>query len=143
MQVIEVHNEHDLCAVIDLRYEILRAPWGQEYETSTDGFEKNSVNALLRDENGEPLACGRLQEIGQWQGQIRYMAVKESGRGKGFGRMVLRFLESRARDRHLKKIMLQARENALAFYEKEGYRLVEKSFLLWDKIQHYRMEKDI
>jgi hypothetical protein len=39
--------------------------------------------------------------------------------------------------------MLQARENAVPFYLSIGYSIVEKSFLMWGLIQHFKMEKAI
>lgn len=40
-------------------------------------------------------------------------------------------------------IVLNARENAIKFYEKNGYHIIEKSYLLFGKIQHYKMIKRI
>jgi hypothetical protein len=36
---------------------------------------------------------------------------------------------------------LQARENAVAFYERNGFHVVKPSFLLFNEIQHFLMEK--
>jgi predicted GNAT family N-acyltransferase len=41
------------------------------------------------------------------------------------------------------KIFLQARENAVPFYITMGFRVTEKTFLLFEKIQHFAMEKDL
>ena len=40
-------------------------------------------------------------------------------------------------------MILNARENAVLFYKKLGYHITEKSNLLYGKIQHYRMKKNI
>ena len=44
---------------------------------------------------------------------------------------------------NLQQIELQARENAVEFYKNSGFTVKEKSFVLWDIIQHYLMVKDI
>jgi len=41
----------------------------------------------------------------------------------------------------LETVILHARENTLPFYQHHGYTLVERSFLLFDEIQHYLMSK--
>jgi N-acetylglutamate synthase-like GNAT family acetyltransferase len=135
-------NPGELDSVIDLRYRILRKPWDQPFETSRDELEEQSINAYIS-ENGSVVACGRLQKNANAEGQIRYMAVDEAYRGKGYGKAVLHFLEKEARLMGLKTIMLQARENAVEFYVKENYNMVGPSFLLWGKIQHFQMEKRI
>jgi hypothetical protein len=38
---------------------------------------------------------------------------------------------------------LQARENAVGFYKRCGYAVKEKSYLMWEVIQHYLMEKEL
>jgi N-acetylglutamate synthase-like GNAT family acetyltransferase len=136
-------SEKEIEAILQLRYKLLREPWNQPYETSSDGNEESSVNAYIEDSAGKIIACGRLQENENKIGQIRYMAVDTSFQGRGLGKLVVEFLEKKAGELHLDKIQLQARENALEFYKGRGYTIKEKSFLLWGMIQHYLMEKKI
>lgn len=142
-RVREAHTPQETQAIIALRYEILRKPWDQPAATATDDLESASVNAFIADEAGQVIACGRLQENPGKTGQIRYMAVDKHYQGKGLGKQILGFLESRANEMGLAKIELQARDNALEFYKSAGYTIKEKSFLLWGLIQHYLMEKDL
>lgn len=127
-------------SIIQLRYDILRAPWGQSKESATDELESKSVNAYIAI-NNEVIACGRLQENEGKVGQIRFMAVAKNYQGKGLGEKILLLLETEAKIKQLVKIELQARENAVKFYEKNGYTIVQSSFLLWGQIQHYLMQK--
>jgi predicted GNAT family N-acyltransferase len=136
-------SETDLNKIIQLRYDILRKSWQQPIETATDELESQSYNALLENENGEMLACGRLQINANQIGQIRYMAVATTFQGKSYGEQILKFLETQAKQLNLKSIELQARENAVSFYKKNGYEIKEKSFLLWGTIQHYLMVKEL
>lgn len=141
--VKESQSDKELQAIIDLRYKVLRRPWNQPADTASDGLEAESVNAFIEDGAGNMLACGRLQENANKVGQIRYMAVADSVRGKGLGKRILSFLEQKARQKGLVKIELQARENSLSFYQGNGYTVRETSFLLWGIIQHYLMEKEL
>jgi N-acetylglutamate synthase-like GNAT family acetyltransferase len=141
--VKEVKNPGELSAVLDLRYRILREPWQQPAATASDGLEEKSVNAFISDDDGKAIACGRLQENEGKVGQIRFMAVDDKYQGKGLGKLIVDFLEQRGKSLGLQRIELQARENAVKFYESCGYSVKEKSFLLWDIIQHYLMEKKI
>ena len=142
MYTVTIANSTDeLAAVIDLRYRILRKPWNQPFETATDGMEEKCVNAYITDED-RVIACCRLQVNEGNVGQIRFMAVEESMQGKGLGTLILEKLEQQAEKLRLTRIELQARENAVSFYERQGYSIKEKSFLLWGIIQHYLMWKD-
>lgn len=141
--VKEAKTKTELEAIIALRYTILRQPWNQSAETASDHLEESSCNAFITNEHGAVIACGRLQENEHKTGQIRYMAVASSYQGKGLGKLVLQFLEEKATELQLRKIELQARENAIEFYKAKGYVIKEKSFLLWGIIQHYLMEKSV
>ena len=136
------NTKTEIDGIIDLRYDILRKPWSQPKETSTDGMEESAINAYI-EENGKVIACGRLQDNGSGVGQIRYMAVDANYQGKGLGKLIVIKLEDEAQKINLQTIELQARENAVEFYKSQGYIVKEASFKLWDIIQHYLMSKEI
>jgi len=69
------------------------------------------------------------------------MAVHPDYQRQGFGNMLMRHLEEESRQNGAKKIILHARESALNFYKKNGYKQIEQSYLLFGSIQHYLMEK--
>ena len=140
VQIANTQNQID--AIIDLRYDILRKPWNQPKETSSDGMEDTAINAFIVD-NGKVIACGRLQDNGEGLGQIRYMAVDSDYQGRGLGKLIVIKLEEEARNINLRTVELQARENAVEFYKSQGYAVKETSFKLWDIIQHYLMTKNL
>lgn len=140
--VRQAHTEPEFQAILQLRYKILRQPWSQPIDTATDALEHSSVNAYI-EKDGLAIACGRLQENEGKTGQVRFMAVDSAWQGKGLGKDILFFLEEKAKELTLVKIELQARENAVKFYESCGYKIKETSFLLWGQIQHYLMEKQL
>lgn len=135
-------DKNIISKIIELRYDILRKPWNQSKDTATDGLEESSVNVYI-EENEKVIACGRLQDNGAGVGQIRYMAVAQNYQGKGLGKIILKKLEEEALKLKINKIELQARDNAVEFYKSCGYSIKEKSFKLWDIIQHYLMLKTL
>lgn len=137
------HTPQEVERIIDLRVKILRKPWNQPAETATDNLEVISINVYIENEHKEIVACGRLQENENKVGQIRFMAVEDKQQGKGLGKMIVNALEMEGKKLHLKKIELQARDNAVDFYKSCGYTIKEKSFLMWGQIQHYLMEKNL
>lgn len=143
MKAIFADNPKNIEKILELRFKILREPWGQSKESSSDGNEDTSYNAFIEDEKGNAIACGRLQTNDVNTGQIRYMAVANGMQGKGLGKLILKALEQKAKELGLKKIELQARENALEFYKANNYNLKEKTHLLFGVVQHYLMEKQL
>ena len=129
--------------ILQLRYTILREPWHQSKASATDDLEETSYNAYILSDTSDVIACGRLQENENKVGQIRYMAVDQIWQGKGLGKLILQALEKKGIELGFKKIELQARDNAVSFYKNNGYKVEQKTFLLWNQIQHYLMSKTI
>ena len=71
------------------------------------------------------------------------MAVEPGYEKQGIGKKIVGVLEGHARENNRTKITLDAREPAAGFYEKLGYIKKEKTYLLFNKIQHYKMRKTI
>lgn len=136
------NDQETLDKIIQLRYKILRSPWGKPIESVFDLDESPFYNAYIQNEAGKVLACGRLQ-IENNIAQIRFMAVDQKLQGKGLGQKIIKALEDKAQELKAQKIVLQARENALGFYDNLNYRLVKPSHKLWSIIQHYEMEKTL
>ena len=95
------------------------------------------------DDNNEVIAVARLQFNSDDEAQVRYMAVAGAYERQGIGRELINSMEAYAGESTRRKIVLDAREPAVGFYQKLGYTVVEKSYLLFDEIQHYRMMKTI
>jgi ribosomal protein S18 acetylase RimI-like enzyme len=125
----------------DLRWRILRAPWGQPRGSERDSAEKSAFHLLLLDSDGKTTACGRLHLNNPNEAQVKYMAVDEDFRGRGYGGRILQALESEAGRRGARKIVLNSRENALEFYIRHGYRVIGEAETLFGVIRHVRMEK--
>ncbi|MGW8310106.1 MAG: GNAT family N-acetyltransferase [Thiogranum sp.] len=142
MEIRAPHSESEWEAYFELRWRILRAPWQPE-GPARDDSDDSSVHRMVCSANGRVVAVGRLHRVDAATGQIRFMAVDDSEQRKGYGSLLLRSLEQSARELGLGSIILQARESALFFYEHHGYRIEEKTFLLFGEIQHYLMSKPL
>jgi N-acetylglutamate synthase-like GNAT family acetyltransferase len=126
----------------DLRWRILRAPWNQPKGSEKDELEGNSIHIIAIIE-GEIVGCGRIHFNSIDEAQIRYMAVENELQGRGIGKLILNELEQKALEKGAKKIILNARENAVKFYDKNGYKIVKESHTLFGEIKHFLMRKDI
>jgi predicted GNAT family N-acyltransferase len=138
----EPRSAAEWTAYYSLRWRILRAPWHQR-GPDRDPTDDTSLHRMVCTEQGEVLAVGRLHRADATTGQIRFMAVDSQQQRKGYGSLLLKALEQAARELELTSVILQARENAVPFYRKHGYRVQEKTFLLFDEIQHYLMSKQL
>ena len=144
MNIIEPQSSEEFRKYYNVCYEILRKPWGQPIGSERDEGETTSIHRMIIDEKtGEVLAVGRLQFNSIYEAQIRYMAVLDEFQGQGFGSQIISALEDVARENGNKWMILSARENALQFYKNNGYKIVRKTHLLFGKIQHWLMKKEL
>jgi predicted GNAT family N-acyltransferase len=128
-------------AYFNLRWRILRQPWGQPRGSERDSVDDSAFHLLLLDPARKALACGRLHFNTLAEAQVRFMAVNENARGRGYGRRILQGLEAEARRRGARKIVLNARDNVTEFYAKHGYEVIGEAETLFGVIRHLRMEK--
>jgi N-acetylglutamate synthase-like GNAT family acetyltransferase len=141
LQVRAPRDSAEWEAYYDLRWRVLRAPWGRPRGSERDAFDATATHLMVCDQQGAVLGVGRLQRDDDGTGQLRYMAVATACQGRGIGSLLLEALEREARAQGLSTLLLHARENAVPFYAQRGYRLMEPSHLLFGSIQHYKMEK--
>ncbi|HEX7385710.1 MAG TPA: GNAT family N-acetyltransferase [Castellaniella sp.] len=86
-------------------------------EEEMDAFDEQCVHALARDDQGRPVATGRLLP----DGHIGRMAVDRVWRGKGVGSQVLQALIAEARTRGDSQVVLAAQLHACPFYVRHGF----------------------
>jgi predicted GNAT family N-acyltransferase len=141
IKIIEPQTKEQFEAYYLLRYEVLRKPWNQPPGSEKDEQENESFHFMAL-KNNEAVGVCRLQFNTSIEAQIRYMGVKENVKGSGIGKKLISFAEEKAKAKNAEKVILQAREIAVDFYKKCGYSVVEKSYLMWGKIQHYLMKKE-
>jgi len=130
-------------AALLLRWQRLRAPWGQPRGSEVDAAEASAILLVAVDDPGRIIGTGRLHQIDHDTGQIRYMAVATEQSGRGVGRAILASLEDSARRLGLARIKLNARSTVVEFYARQGYRDVGPGPTLYGEISHRLMAKPL
>lgn len=142
IQVRSPKTPDEFAQYYHIRWQTLRAPWGEPEGSEKDEREDETLHraAFI----GEKIVgVARIQKNSIDEAQIRYMGVVDECRGYGIGRLLVESLEEAAREKGFKQIILDARENAVGFYIVLGYEVVGESYLLFESIQHYRMKKQL
>ena len=143
MEIIEASTPDELQRYYDLRWKVLRAPWKQPRGSERDELESSGNHLMIVDEHQAVIAVGRLHFNNIGEAQIRYMAVALAQQRKGLGTLLLNALEQRAVALGAVRIVLDARENALRFYRKQGYAVQGPGHTLFNSIAHVKMRKDL
>jgi len=126
-----------------LRHQTLREPWGQPKGSERVEDDATAVHAILRNEAGEALGVCRLHLNTPQEGQLRFMGIRADQQGNGLGNLLLAYMDDRARQMGATSMVLHARDYAVNFYRRNGYEIVEESYLLFGTIQHYKMAKQL
>jgi len=141
VEITEPATADEFRQYYELRWKILRAPWKQPRGSERDSMEADSTHLMLVNPAGIVVGVGRLHFNNIREAQLRYMAIDFTRQRQGHGSRLLHALESRAREFGAARIVLDARETALRFYYKHGYRTVEPGPVLYNSIAHAKMEK--
>jgi ribosomal protein S18 acetylase RimI-like enzyme len=143
LKIIEPKSIEEFDSYFQLRWEILRKPWGQPKGSERNEFDSTGINRMVLDEKNHPIGVGMLLINSIEEAQIRFMGVSENCQGMRVGTILMDCLESIACEHRCSHIILQSRENAVKFYEKSGFKVVKKSYLLFGEIQHFLMKKNL
>jgi N-acetylglutamate synthase-like GNAT family acetyltransferase len=140
MEIKSPQTDSEWKAYYALRFNVLREPWNQPLGSEVLADEDQAIHAIAQ-EDGEVLGVARMHESAEKQGQVRCVATATSAQGKGIGKAIMAYLEDQAKAKGWTEIVLEARENAVPFYQRIGYTIIAESYLLFGEIQHYRMKK--
>ena len=135
------HGSREYRQMIMLREIILREPLGLHFSKEELENEKDHI-LIAAYEDDEMLGCCMLKKIDTHTLQMRQMAVKNNLQGKGIGASIMSFAETLCRDKGYKKIIMHARDSAIGFYEKFGYKLKGEQFIELN-LPHHVMEKKL
>ena len=135
------HGTKEYQQMVKLRTDILRKPLGLSFAPDELDMEKEDILIGAFDED-EMLACCMLTKADQNCLRLRQMAVQNNQQGKGIGASMMNFAEILSRDKGYKKLIMHARETAVGFYEKLGYKVVGDKFTEVT-ITHLVMEKKL
>lgn len=127
--------------MVNLRMEILRKPLKLTFEADELEREKNDVLIGAFDED-KILGCCLLTELDKNCVRLRQMAVQNNLQGKGIGASIMNYAENIAMDLGYKKLIMHARQTAIGFYEKLGYKVAGDEFIEIS-LPHVIMEKNL
>ena len=119
----------------------MREPLGLNFSNEEIEQEKDHI-LIAAFEEDEMLGCCMLKKVDRNTLQLRQMAVKNTLQGKGIGASIMNFAETIARDRGYRTIIMHARDTAIGFYEKFGYKVKGEPFIEIN-LPHHVMEKRI
>jgi GNAT superfamily N-acetyltransferase len=135
------HGSAEYMQMVKLRDDVLRKPLGLSFTPQELEEEKDNM-LIAAFEDDQILGCCMLVEEQPGVVRLRQMAVLNDLQGKGVGRALMNFAENIARDGGYRILRMHARENALGFYEKVGYKVKGDKFMEVT-IPHYVMEKQL
>ena len=135
------HGSKEYQQMVTLRFEIMRKPLGLSFSPEELAKEKNDILIGAFDED-EMTGCCILTDISSGSVKLRQMAVLKNMQGKGIGETIIQFAENIARDKGYKTLTMHARDTAIGFYEKYGYK-VEGGGFLEINIPHHIMKKNL
>lgn len=136
-------NQAELRQYYQLRWQALRQPSQQPMGSEKDDLEAQSYHRVIVDDMDNIVGSGRLHNASQAQAQIRYMAISDHVRGQGLGKLLISELERIAAEAGVKTIALNARVNAISFYQRLGYSDEGYSHTLFGEVKHNKMIKSI
>lgn len=150
MMAIEIREikfgSDDYRAELELRLNVLRQPLGLTRLVGDTEFDATDRHLGAFDD-GRLVGCclmRRLEsvsgEIRQLQMKMRQVAIDPSVQGQGIGRLLVDEFERISRAQGATEIVLDARETAIAFYQRLGYDVVSDLFTQVT-VPHKKMRK--
>ncbi len=134
----------DFKAYYDLRYRVLREPWGQPKDTEKDDYEPISQHFMAVDqESGNVVGVVKLFEKADQVGWFSHLAVDPHFQRKGIGLMLMEEVEKTARADGYKVLGCLSRLNTTSYFEKRGFKIAGFPSNYFGTTQVVWMEKDI
>ena len=133
------HGTSEYLKMVNLRDNVLRRPLGLTFDHDELMAEKDDILIACMDDE-EIMGCCILVRVDDNIVRLRQMAVLDNLHGKGIGASIMNFAENVARDKGFKIMTMHARDTAIGFYEKFGYKVKGNQFIEVN-IPHHVMEK--
>ena len=127
--------------MVQLRKQLLRLPLGLNFTEEELQKEKNDILIAAFDDD-RILGCCMLCPLNNNTLRLRQMAVADNLQGKGIGASIMIFAENLARDKGYRHMLMHARDSAIGFYEKFGYKIKGTPFTEVN-LPHHVMEKEL
>ena len=128
-------------AAVELRREVLRRPLGLDYTPEQLATDNDKTIIVAKDE-AEVVGTLMLTDEGDGTVRMRAVAVAESRRQEGVGRLMVTESERIACELGFSQMILHARDVAVEFYRRLGYEAEGEEFIEVS-IPHRFMQKSL
>ncbi|WP_062836121.1 MULTISPECIES: GNAT family N-acetyltransferase [Paenibacillus] len=144
-EISYVTTEEQLEQALGIRHHVFVIEQQVPAEIEIDQYDVISpdVHHVLLSTDGQAVATGRLIYYSKDTAKMQRIAVLESHRSFGYGRVLLLAMEERARELGLTYSVLDAQCQAQKFYEKLGYEVISEEPFYDADILHVRMRKSL
>jgi len=139
LQLVRVGSEADWAAFHRLRREVLFEARGRfgVYDEAHPDDRLPENEPLILVEGGQAIGALRLDSLGNGSGGVRTVAITPARQRQGCGSLMMALLERRALAQGMTRLEVRSAPDAVGFYEKLGWRLVDAN------PEHPFMDKEI
>ncbi len=119
-QISWLTGADDLSLTLQLRKEVFCKEQNIKEETEFDSLDSVSSHLLIL-ENSFPAGTGRITKTDEKTVHFGHIAISESYRKKGLGKILIEEMIKKAKESGAEKITINAQTHAVPFYEKQGF----------------------
>jgi len=135
------HGSVEYWETAAFRDRLLREPLGLHFTPTELEAESDSYH-LACYQDGTLVACVVLRPVGSGKIRMRQLIVAEQCQRQGIGTALVARSESFARELGFQEMVMHARETAVAFYERLGYKKESERFIEVT-IPHFFLRKSL
>ncbi|MFN0221286.1 MULTISPECIES: GNAT family N-acetyltransferase [Paenibacillus] len=143
MKVMPVETVEQLRECLEVRTAVFVEEQKVPAEEEIDEFDDSPASCrhwLVRD-GEEAVGTGRWRMYDEDTAKLQRIAVLDSRRGLGLGRLLIQAMEQDVREAGVPAVILDGQVQAEAFYRKLGYTTISQEPFLDAGIWHVRMRK--
>jgi GNAT superfamily N-acetyltransferase len=136
-----------LAEIFQVRWEVLRPGAPRAAAVFPGDDEATTIHVGAFDPEGRNVCCA-TGTLNEWDGrpawQLRGMGVVPEWQRRGVGQVVLVELEDLIRElSDVRQLWCNAREEAVGFYERQGWRVASERFMVEGVGPHFKMTKGL
>ena len=122
-----------------IRYQVFVNEQKVPEKLEIDDLENSSMHLVLY-QSGQATATARLHKLNSESYKVQRVAVLKKFREKGFGKLLMKEIEKRAKKEKATQLVLDSQNSAISFYKKLAY-TVSSSEFMDAGIPHHQMTK--
>lgn len=140
LRLIRATSDRDIAAAKKVRTLVFVDEQDVDPTIEHDQWDATAIH-IVGYFNDQPIAAARIRKINQ-QGKIQRVAIIKEARQQGYGKAVMRFVETVLQDLDLDEAILNAQTHALKFYQDLDYQQASEPFYEAG-IEHVKMIKKL